>query len=59
MTSGTIPSAAYFASATSTRTAGVIAGYGRPSSGAMSRKAVASLPFTTIVAFGPLSERIS
>ena len=49
ITSGTTPNAAYFASATSTRTAGGIAGYGSPSSGMMSITAVRSLPLTTSV----------
>src|SRR5918999_3011054 len=59
ITSGTIPNAAYFASARSARTAGGIAGYGSPSSGTMSISAVVSLPLTTIVEVGPPSERTS
>ena len=59
ITSGMTPSAAYFASATSTRTAGGIAGYGSPSSGMTSMIAVRSLPLTTSVETGPVSERTS
>src|SRR4051794_31823017 len=55
MTSGTTPNAAYLATATSTRSAGGIAGYGSPSSGMTSISAVRSLPLTTSVDVVPLS----
>src|SRR3954447_4739300 len=59
ITSGTTPNAAYFATATSTRSAGGIAGYGSPSSGMMSISAVRSLPLTVSVEVEPPSGRSS
>ena len=47
MTIGITPKAAYFASTSSTRTAGGIAGYGRPVNSMMSISALRSLPLTT------------